>query len=445
MLLPLLLPLLASVGAHAQPVSAVPPGATAVTVMLCARADACAPEWTALAAHMTAARLPLLDFDTVAVEGPAGKAELDRFEAAMAPIRRGEPSPGALAMLDGVPFTVTRDDLFRLMLLSGHLDRAASVSDRRVYDLPPMPDVAAYLDVAARPAEARATLEVSADAPGARILVDGEAVGEAPRSVAVSAGWHRVTVERTGRRTAWVGRIDAPPGGTLRIAARVADDDGRAGLEAAVIGARHGTDASGAALATLSEWAVANGLRWVRFVELGSGPDAPEERIPGDHEVRAVYLDVPARRFTTAGPGPAALRVAADPERFRLGVSVGYLRLGPRDHVAIDIATLFRLRPALSLDLRVGLAHSAQDYYLYEDWIDRQVYPLAVGARLGRASGPWVTAAALAVIPYALGGEVKAGWDFAPSPTWRITPEARVGGTDKGWLGGAGLTVTRRR
>ncbi len=482
----MLLALLAA-AAIAQPVSRVPPGADAVTVLLCPRADGCAPEWRALAAHTSPLGLPLLDFDVVAQAGPGGRDRLLAFEETLAPVRAGNADTAAvsaaLAALEDLPFTLAEADLFRLWLAEGanrypsvEADRAlaaaASVSGGRVTDLGPLRDgvLARYLDLAAaaRPSTTRpaAILKVRADSPG-RVFIDGRPVGEAPVTVAVPAGWHRVSVERTGRLTAWVGAVEAPEGATLDVRAVLAPDDGTAAIEAALVAARKGLPAPTATVDSLRAWGRANGLTWVRFVELAPTggvaalTDVPEERIPDPDsakpawDLHAVYLDVPAGRLGPRGPGPAAMVVAGGPDRFRLGVSLGYLRLEElndtdaipaHDHVTIELAGQLRLLPALALDVRLGLAHSAQPYYLDEDWLDDNVYPVSVGARLGRATGgPYVAGGALVIVPYALGGQLLAGWDLAPSTAWRIAPELRAGFVDKGWLVGGTVVVSRIR
>ncbi|MFN7145131.1 MAG: hypothetical protein ACK4YP_15245, partial [Myxococcota bacterium] len=109
--------------ALAQPVARVPPGAAAVTVMLCPRADGCDAEWRALVAHASPLALPVLDFDAVAEAGPGGRDRLVRWEATMAPVRAGtatrEEVRDAVAALADLPFTVPPDDLFRLLLAEG--------------------------------------------------------------------------------------------------------------------------------------------------------------------------------------------------------------------------------------------------------------------------------------------------------------------------------------
>ncbi|MFZ5478586.1 MAG: PEGA domain-containing protein [Myxococcota bacterium] len=449
--------------ALAQPVTAVPPGAEAVTVFLCARPDGCGDEWAAMSAHARAFGLPLLDFDVVAAAGPQGREALADFEAAMAPLRAGAATPAqvdaARAALRALPYTVTNDDLFRVLLLSGRHADAAGISAGRVTDLPPLAeaDLARYLDAAAA-SPPLVTLRIEADAPAARVYVDGGPVGEAPVEVTVLEGWHRVSVERPGRATAWVGELTATGEAPLVVRAKVAGDDATAAIEAAVLAALRGQPPEAGSLV---RWARNSGLAWVRFVELSrGGATPPEELVPAvdataaPWEARAVWLDVDTGRFVAHGPGPAALAAAADPARFRMGLALGFLHLEEiadtdsipaHDHFVAEVAGTLRVVGPLAVEARVGLAHSAQPYYLDADWLDRNVYPVTLAARLGRDRGPYATAGALVVVPYALGGQVMGGWAFAPAPAWRVGAEARGGFTDKGWLAGGAIVVARAR
>lgn len=470
--------------ALAQAVSQVPPGAAAVTVLLCPEADGCQEQWADLAAHVGPLGLPLLDFDSVAAAGPAGRDRLLAWEAAMAPIRAGgavgpdaNAVSSALRALETLPFTVSQDDLFRLWLFEGAarfpsveaeraLAAAASVSGGRVTDLGPLrPDVLArYLDLAGG-AKPGATLHITSDAPG-RVFIDGQAAGQTDRTgltLDVAPGWHRVSVERSGRNTAWVGVVEIPAGLTLDVEAEMAADDGSASLEASISSSIFGEAVPTATIEILRTWARANGLAWVRFVRLDKpgGTKLPEEFIPardpqnGQWMLWATWLDVAAGRMGERGPGPAALAVMGDPGRFRLGGSLGYLHLEElndtdfipaHDHATVELAGWLRVVGPLAAELRLGIAHAAQRYYLDEDWLDTNVYPVSLAARLGNPrGGPYVSAGALVIVPYAVGGQVWAGWDLAPSYSWRIAPEIRAGFTDKGWLVGGEIVVTRIR
>ena len=139
------------------------------------------------------------------------------------------------------------------------------------------------------------------------------------------------------------------------------------------------------------------------------------------------------------------MEVHANPERFRVCGSVGGEMLAGRVHASLEAIFLSRLHPWVSVDLRVGLMHSGQTWYLYENWTDRNLYPVRLGARLSRSGGgPYLGAQADVIIPYALGGHLFGGYELAPSSRWRVGLEGRLGGTDKGLDGGLQLSLARR-
>lgn len=452
--------------ASAQALRAVPPGVSAITVMLCDQPDGCAASYQALADHCAGLGLPLLDFDDLVQAGPGGgdaRAALD--EALISLAERPELVREAMR---ATPLTLPPEQPFFAWLhlgivqhAAGELDaaeasftNAASTSGGRVHDLPEMPTEALdlYLDVASRD-RGRGSLRIEADVRGAAVFVDGRLQGEAPLEVELSAGWHRVSVERTGRRTAWVGEVQLPAGRTLGLLAEVDADDAPATLEAAVQGAIAGRSVPPELARRLADQAHAQGLQRVRFVSL-SAPKAsgqvPEERIEGKTglwDVHATWLDVGSARFSALGPGPATLRASADPERFTLGLSLGYTRLqsrlpsgpDPHDHIGVEATGLVALRPGLALDGRVGLWRSAQPYYLYDTWLSRELIPVALGARWTHKSGVHLGAQALAVVPIAIGGQLISGWTWRPSTRWRVGIEAKGGYTDEGAVIGGGL------
>ena len=445
--------------ALAQTLADVPAGARAVTVYACAKD--CEPGWRALGAWSNTLRLPTMDFEQVAVS--ARDDRLTTFENAMAKVRGKSPTPEqvsvAVSALRACPYTIANEDLFLLAMAQAStgiyavdreaLVRAANTSERRTYNLPPLPEnlLAAYLDIAAAPIE-RIPVTITADATPAAIFIDGRPAGVAPETIGLPPGPHRITIERPGRKTAWVAEIDLRQ--EVTVAAQIAGDDSNAALERTVLAAIENVQAPAADVAPLATWARDEGLEWVRFVSLGSqGSDEvipdPDPAKPG-WRVRDAYLDVARGRLVPEGPGTNAMIAAADVERFRVGAMAGYLHLAPRDHITLDLATSYRFSRFLSADLRLGVAHSAQPYYLYEDWIDAQVYPLSLGIRVGEPrGGPYAGIAAVAAIPFALGGEARAGWEFAPSFGWRVSVEARGGATDKGFIAGVAVGVASRR
>ncbi|NOY25437.1 MAG: PEGA domain-containing protein [Oligoflexia bacterium] len=306
-----------------------------------------------------------------------------------------------------------------------------------------------------------AVLQVRADHPAATVFVDGRPAGMAPLAVEVQPGWHRVTLERPGRRTAWVGEVVPSPRQRLEIRAELDQDDSPAVLEAQVIGVIHGTSAPPEVARQLADWGQAQGLSRVRFVDL-SPPrafgQAPEERIHARldlWDLNSAWLDVSSARFLSRGPGLVALREDADPERFTMGVQIGYRRLqqnlptgpDPHDHLDLELVGLVKLSPSLAVDARVGLWQAAQPYYLYRDWLASQVVPLSLGLRWSSGQGgivhggPYLGGHALAVVPLAVGGDAFLGWLWKPTPRWRLSVELNGGWTDRGPLGGASLGV----
>ena len=442
--------------ALAQQVSAVPAGARTLTVLLCERPDGCPAETAALDLHGRTHGLPFLDFDAVAASGPAGGERRAAWSEAMQQLH-GEPSFGELQamreQLVDLPLTLDAGTPFRLHLLLADryleaglrrqaqvaLEAAATGSANRAHGLPPelRPDtVEAYLAVVDT-AQDPAWLQVMAP-PEARVLVDGLEVGTGDTALAVPSGWHRVTAEAPGHRTAFVQELVVEGSASVRV--RLPEDAAPA-LEAALVGAVRGVTPPDELATELSSWARAQGLSWVRFALL-TEPGAlglPEERV-GGYDLQAAWLDVDAGRLSVTGPGPAAMQVAEHRTRLSLGVGAGWLHLGPRDHVSVEVDGQVSLSPTLAVDARLGLLHTAQAYYLYQDWVAEELFSAAVGVRHSW-HGPYVGAHATAVVPYALGAQVFGGWSFTPTPRTRFGLEARAGWTDGGALLGAGLRV----
>ena len=325
-----------------------------------------------------------------------------------------------------------------------------------MWDLPALPAAALdrYLAIAEATVDpGRVTVLIGGTPTDAtRVFVDGQLAGPAPLTAAVPPGWHRISVERPGRRTAWVGEVQVASGRTATITAPVSADDAPDILEATVMGAIRGVAAPPDVAARLADWGRSQGLAEVRFVALSeprqSGP-APEERVvgrAGTWDLDAVWLDVSAERFDDSGPGPATLRAAAAPDRFSLGATVGYAYadggVDAHDQLDIGLLALARLNPTLSIDARVDLWRAAQPWYLYEGVLTQDVATVAAGVRWAPGGGAaWVGGHALLVVPVAVGGQVVAGWAWHPSPRWRVGVEGRGGVTNRGPVAGAGVIV----
>ncbi|MFH1463227.1 MAG: hypothetical protein ABIO70_02465, partial [Pseudomonadota bacterium] len=294
--------LLLTASLHAQSVTDVPPGAVSATVMLCERADGCAPEARALSAHMASLGLPLLDFDAVALAGGGDQEARERYLAAMSALRRApdlERARAAREALRALPYTVPLEDLFALLaelgqqeLAAGHelgaaqaFADAAACSQGRIYDLPPLSPEALprYLEAADLAANAtRHPVPVSFESGARRgvLFVDGLRVGEVPGRYELAPGWHRASVESTGRRTAWVGELRVLPDHPLAVEVDLGAAPGAGALEAATLGAVHGVPPDSGTTAALAAWARAHGLHWVRFVAVS--PEGATARPPAE-------------------------------------------------------------------------------------------------------------------------------------------------------------------
>lgn len=465
--------------AAAVEVAAVPPGVRSVTVLVCERTDGCPAEARALGDHLEALGLPYLTLASVVDAGPGGGQARAAYDAAMAAVARAPTLANleaAHAAQRALPLTLPPDAVFTLTvrlgaarLAAGKADaadhafvEAAQISGGRVINLPqiPEPALARYLYLASAAAGPGGQLQLDADVPGV-VYIDGVRAGPTPLTTTLPAGWHRVTVERPGRRSAWLSELSASPELPTIAHAEIASDDGQGFLTAAVQGAIRGVAPPADAAAALSAWAAAQGLGWVRFVALdraavATHPGVPEERITDVDQVAwnvyGRWLDVGAARFVAAGPGPASLRVGGSADRLRLGAAAAYVRAEPfaggtaHDQLGVDLALRWRLTGPWSLDGRVGVLHAAQAYYLRPGVVEHDVYPVAVGVRFGdsavaqRGGGPYVAAQALVVVPWTEGGQLLAGWEYAPTWRWRMAVEARAGVTAAGVLAGVGVT-----
>lgn len=474
---------IASRSASAEVISAVPPGVSIITVLVCERPQGCPAEERAMAAHLDSLGLPLLQFGTVANAGPGGGLARVRFDKAMALAARSPTLTNleaARSALDDLPVTLPTDIVFGLLLQLGAaqlyagdatsadrtFEAAVSSSDGRVVNLPALPPavsdagVARYLYLASEGRQDRPLAVISDGSAPGDVYVDGRRVGSTPFRGTVRTGWHRLSVERAGRSTAWVANVEGMQGGPgAPLQARLAGDDGEGFLSTAVEGALRGVTPPPEAGDQLASWARSQGLRWVRFVALVEPGATDMAGVPEEHvedaehhgwNVHGVWLDVGTERFG-AGPGPASLRVGGSPDRLRVGVGVGYARLqpldedyGPHDHVGVDLGVRWRLKGDWSVDVRVGFLRSAQLYYLREGVFEHDVYPVAVGVRFGdrrkTAAGPYIGAQALVIVPLAEGAQVFLGYELAPTWRWRVGFEARAGMTTDGFIGGAGVT-----
>lgn len=475
-----LLALVAAAGA--QVVEAVPPHVRAVTVHACDRPRGCGEAEAAYAAHAAEHGLPFLSLDDVLAAGPEGGEARAAWDAAWAAVQVDEldlddPDLSELdtawQALAGLPLSMPAEVPWTLLLLRADrrlaagdqvgarsdLAAAGSSSGWRVHDLPPLTEElrTLYLEAAdARSPRRRTTLRVASEASPTTVFVDGEPVGIAPVEVELLAGWHRLSAERPGRAAAWVGTVDLPEGGVFQTTAEVVPEDASQALRSTLLAGTRDRFTDPVAIELLVDWARQRGLRWVRVVRVvrpdvtaREGDRAPEEVVEAPDRstwhAHAAWIDVARGRYVSRGPGPGSMEVLADPERVRIGGHMGPEGLGGRMHASMEAVVLARVHPWVALDVRVGLLHSGQTYYLYENWSDENLYTVRLGARVGRSGGgPYGGLQADVIIPYALGGHALAGWELAPTSRWRVGLEGRVGATDVGVQGGVQLSLARR-
>lgn len=384
---------LLALAAHAAP--------DTLTVLVCSDPHGCEDAArAALEAHDDAG-LPLVGFDEVAAAGPAGEDALRRWEIARSELA-ADPE-AALEALRALPFTVSREDLVAVWAAQPDGEAAvASITGREPREL--------YI------------LTVSADVHVATVYVDGVSVGPAPAHVALTPGWHRITVERPGRRTAWVQEVDLH--GESVLTAIVSPDDAAPALQAAISGAMHGVSPPPDVTHALTTWAESREVDTLRFVDGASV---------------AVLAD---GVWSLDDPGPGRAR----PTRVHLGVTSGWLRLDGRDHIAISAPIDLRLGERLALELTPGVIRSPEPVLLYDDVVSRQLYPVAVGLRLGDDTGPYASLSGLAIVPWALGGRAAVGWDLDASRRVGLRVESALVVTDRGIGAGvqAGLRLPAR-
>lgn len=442
----------------------VPAGAEAITVLVCDAATGCPDAEDALSQHYRALDLPWMRLRDVVAAGPGGDDALRDWQAARGGLGETSTPAALLAALDALPLALPQDTLFQVFLeLAAHhhaagqpdaasamLHRAATVSDGRVVDLPMLPSGLrdAYLDLATAPVDAPLSLQIAVPGPG-RLTLDGRPIA-AEVVVSVRPGWHRLAFEATGRQAAWVGVVEAGPGRVLALTVPAQADDRPEAVAAALLGTVRGTPAPQGVADDLCAWADAQGLRHVRFVALAPEAEAPQEWVPDPDPDRppwaldAATLDVASCRLAPGGASPAAMALAAGPARVQVGVALGTLFLAPRHHALLELQASLQLRPLVAVEGRAGLIRTGSPYYLYPGWVDGQLYPVSVGARVGRVlRGPQASVSVLGVVPYALGVQATAGWTLAPAGPWRVTLETRGGITDQGWLAGGSLGLAR--
>jgi len=415
-----------------------------LAALVCTRAEGCPEEQHILAAWADRLGAAVVPLEALTAAALAGGDDLARL--------RDAPPEQALALLPELPLTLSPDALFELTLTLGEarlavgdagagaaFAMAASSSDARMADLPRLSAAAlsAYAD-AAEAASGSATLTLTADAPQARLFIDGALAGEAPLEVPLREGWHRISVEWPDRRRAWTAEVTAADGERLRLAATRPSEDHPGAVAAAAAASLRGAPLPPELSAALTDWAGARGARLL-LVEVQAASDANntgddlsgerfEDERGGAWSLSTLSLD--GGGWTVASP--------RSPTALAWGFAAGPVLLGGGGAASVD-GELRLVRERVDWTVRLGVLQLSEPLWLYETRSASALPTVALGPLVGRERGPYGGLMALAIAPYALGGQGVLGWGFTPAPGRRLALEARAGATDKGWLTGASL------
>ncbi len=445
----------------------------ALVVHLCGEATGCVDERLALQVHAAQAGLAWMDLASLldASRGAQRAAFADALDA-FADRPSASTEAEAWRALGALQAPALPDDLFRLWMLTAKaawlrgdptaalvgFSRAAGVSGGRSNDLPELPEDAlqAYLSEAEHILSSpRATLMVQGRRP-AVLWVDGHREGDLPPgalSVELSPGWHRLVLERPGVPGATVLTVEAAGGRVTPLRIDSPPAEGATVRETALLGVMNGAEPDpehAAEWAAVARAAGFDALRFVKLVRAAEGIALPgEERCAPrwpQRALRSLWLEAAPPLHGAAAPW--ALRMARQGEQLRLGVGLGYSRLGDTDHLGVEglIGLPLGGWAPLGVELRLGILRANQDYFLYRDWVDPHLFPVSLGLRVAPPQGgPRARLSAVAIIPYALGAEAALGWEQGLTERLRLVAEGSVGLTDQGLLAGGRLWVVTRR
>lgn len=190
-------------------------------------------------------------------------------------------------------------------------------------------------------------------------------------------------------------------------------------------------------------------------VDMGDGvPATFEDHVLIQHEAAGERRPAPERRLRVAWFDPAGEQFFADggtlsllgdqdEERFTLGLTTGYQRVLENHHATLDVGALGRTGPVWT-EARLGLVRSGEPYNLYQDWVDRQLYHIYLGARYTVDRWrvrPWVGAGPEVYIPMAWGGRLMVGAETRLGRGVKVSVEGVGTFLDQGLGAGAGVTV----
>ncbi len=396
--------------------------------------------------------------------------------------------------------TVSTVDLFNVYFLTGvaqvELGRdqgwaysfreAAAIADGVVPPLPSENQKASrvWLDELRKLAvSGRGTLSVTGAPLGSTLAVDGKEVGNGEVSLLV--GNHRVTAVAPGQLRTWKADVPVLPGRISAVIPVFSEVDDLGWTHARLAETFATLDAPDAIKDLLVEWCTVQGVAEARLMRVEADraqspapaiavtappADRPpaaagekvnfgdaipttyedavadrlgavgEEHISERNRLRVIFFNPRTRRFSVDANSATALR--GSPERLRVGLRAQYLGMMSRRHVGGDIALVVPVGP-IEAEGRLGLVRADEPYNLYPNWVDQQIYHVALGARWAPAwpIAPYAAAAAEVYIPIAVGGHLTGGVQAQFAGKWVAEAELLVGYLDTGtqWGGGFGL------
>lgn len=167
-----------------------------------------------------------------------------------------------------------------------------------------------------------------------------------------------------------------------------------------------------------------------------------EQHVIRHDRLRVVFFDPGTRRFSADPAVATALQVS--PERLRLGISGAAVTMMDRFHLGADLSLVVPTGP-IELEGRLGMVRAETPYNLYEDWVDRSLAHVYLGARWAPdwSLAPFAGLGLDIYAPAAIGGRAGAGLQARVDQDWLFQAEADLGLMDRGLSVAGGLGLAR--
>lgn len=319
----------------------------------------------------------------------------------------------------------------------------------------------------------------------ARWSVDGVALGPGVAELRLLPGTHRVVASRAGTVRSWQAEAPVLAGRTVTITAGFSEADTATWLHARLDEAFDTLQGPPELTALLSEWGQRHGVSAMRLVQVedlpatrgdparvgGADPmrpaaadgervdhgdgipstyteevlaaeEARREQAPGapERRLRVMWFDPTLQRFSPDGPAP--VREDLQERRFRVAIALGYQGMMGHHHAAGDVVGAWRVGP-VDIEGRLGLVRADSPYNLYEEWVDPQLYHVALGVRWAPETtlAPYVYLGPEIYVPAAVGARLELGGQLRIERRWLLTLGANGGWLDQGpsWGASVGL------